>query len=108
MYIVDIMWIFSSTITIVTHNIYNYIHVYNFIVGTFITTDISLRRLDHIQTVNIRDTVRRIRSQRAFSIQMPDQYVFCHFALIEHGMREGVVGDVDWTGFDDSDSDMSD
>ncbi|XP_048733310.1 tyrosine-protein phosphatase non-receptor type 9-like isoform X2 [Ostrea edulis] len=76
--------------------------------GTFITTDISLRRLDHIQTVNIRDTVRRIRSQRAFSIQMPDQYVFCHFALIEHGMREGVVGDVDWTGFDDSDSDMSD
>lgn len=52
--------------------------------------------------------MRRIRSQRAFSIQMPDQYVFCHFAVIEHGMREGVVGDVDWTGFDDSDSDMSD
>lgn len=76
--------------------------------GTFITTDISLRRLEHIQTVNIRVTVRRIRSQRAFSIQMPDQYVFCHFAIIEHGMREGVVGDVDWTGFDDSDSDMSD
>lgn len=76
--------------------------------GTFITTDISLRRLEHIQTVNIRETVRRIRSQRAFSIQMPDQYVFCHFAVIEHGMREGVVGDVDWTGFDDSDSDMSD
>uniref|UniRef100_A0A8W8IAE0 Tyrosine-protein phosphatase non-receptor type 9 n=1 Tax=Magallana gigas TaxID=29159 RepID=A0A8W8IAE0_MAGGI len=76
--------------------------------GTFITTDISLRRLEHIQTVNIRETVRRIRSQRAFSIQMPDQYVFCHFAIIEHGMQEGVVGDVDWTGFDDSDSDMSD
>ncbi|XP_062591032.1 tyrosine-protein phosphatase non-receptor type 9-like isoform X2 [Saccostrea cucullata] len=76
--------------------------------GTFITTDVSLRRLEHIQTVNIRDTVRRIRSQRAFSIQMPDQYVFCHFAIIEHGMREGVVGDVDWTGFDDSDSDLSD
>lgn len=52
--------------------------------------------------------MRRIRSQRAFSIQMPDQYVFCHFAIIEHGMQEGVVGDVDWTGFDDSDSDMSD
>ncbi|XP_061172209.1 tyrosine-protein phosphatase non-receptor type 9-like isoform X2 [Saccostrea echinata] len=76
--------------------------------GTFITTDVSLRRLEHIQTVNIRDTVRRIRSQRAFSIQMPDQYVFCHFAIIEHGMREGVIGDVDWTGFDDSDSDLSD
>lgn len=52
--------------------------------------------------------MRRIRSQRVFSIQMPDQYVFCHFAIIEHGMQEGVVGDVDWTGFDDSDSDMSD
>jgi hypothetical protein len=24
-----------------------------------------------------------IRAQRAFSIQMPDQYVFCHLAFLE-------------------------
>lgn len=73
--------------------------------GTFITTDISLRRLEHISTVDIRETVRRIRSQRAFSIQMPDQYVFCHLAIIDHALRQGLLGDIDWQGFEDSDSD---
>ncbi|KAL5004309.1 hypothetical protein ScPMuIL_017765 [Solemya velum] len=73
--------------------------------GTFITTDISLRRLEHISTVDIRETVRRIRSQRAFSIQMPDQYVFCHLAIIDHALRQGLLGDIDWQGFGDSDSD---
>ena len=73
--------------------------------GTFITTDISLRRLEHLGNVDISQTVRKIRSQRAFSIQMPDQFVFCHFAVIEHAMRQGEMGDIDWEGFDDSDSD---
>jgi uncharacterized protein YacL len=31
--------------------------------GTFITTDISLCRLEHIQTVNIRDMVRHIKTK---------------------------------------------
>ncbi|KAK3096744.1 hypothetical protein FSP39_002853 [Pinctada imbricata] len=73
--------------------------------GTFITIDISLQRLEHIGNIDVSETVRRIRSQRAFSIQMPDQFVFCHFAIIEHGMREGKIGEIDWEGFDDSDSD---
>ena len=67
--------------------------------------DISTKRLADIGTVDIQKTVRRIRSQRAFSIQMPDQYVFCHLALIEHAQREGLLGEVDLEGFEDSSSD---
>ena len=69
--------------------------------------DISTRRLADIGTVDVRQTVRRIRTQRAFSIQMPDQYVFCHLALIEHAQREGLLNEADLAGFDDS-SDESD
>ena len=38
--------------------------------GTFIATDISTRRLEDIGTVDVDKTVRRIRTQRAFSIQV--------------------------------------
>ena len=36
-------------------------------------------------------TVRQIRSQRAFSIQMPDQYVFCHLAVIDYAVKQGLI-----------------
>ncbi|OWF43100.1 tyrosine-protein phosphatase non-receptor type 9-like [Mizuhopecten yessoensis] len=72
--------------------------------GTFMTIDICLRKLEDIGRVDVQETVRRIRSQRAFSIQMPDQYVFCHLGLIEHAMRQGKLQEIDWTGFDESDS----
>ncbi|CAG0884932.1 unnamed protein product [Darwinula stevensoni] len=32
-----------------------------------------------------------IRSQRAHSIQMPDQYVFCYMALLEHAITVGLL-----------------
>ena len=38
--------------------------------GTFVATDISTRRLEDIGTVDIDKTVRRIRTQRASSIQV--------------------------------------
>nr|KAG5705981.1 hypothetical protein BaRGS_010871 [Batillaria attramentaria] len=72
--------------------------------GTFITIDICLRRLEDIGTVDIPNTVRRIRSQRAFSIQMPDQYVFCHLGIIEHAMRNGLVKEIELISLEDSDS----
>ena len=59
--------------------------------GTFIATDISTRRLEDIGSVDIDKTVRRIRTQRAFSIQMPDQYVFIHQAVLEFAQREGLL-----------------
>ena len=52
--------------------------------------------------INVRETVENIRSQRAFSIQMPDQYVFCHLALLEYALIHGHLKDVDLSGFDDS------
>ncbi|XP_064618737.1 tyrosine-protein phosphatase non-receptor type 9-like isoform X2 [Lineus longissimus] len=72
--------------------------------GTFCTIDISIHRLADIGTVDVEKTVRRIRSQRAFSIQMPDQYVFSHLALLEHAQREGLIGDIDLEGFEERES----
>ena len=67
--------------------------------------DILTRRLKDVGTVNVEQTVRKIRSHRAFSIQMPEQYVFCHLALIEHAARAGfLTAPVNLQGFDDSSS----
>ena len=76
-----------------------------YIVGTFITMDICTRRLADVHTVNVEPTVRLIRSQRAFSIQMPDQYVFCHLALIEWSLQVGLLTQIQLDGFDSDDSD---
>lgn len=65
--------------------------------------DISTKRLADIDTVNVKETVRRIRTHRAFSIQMPDQYVFCHLALIEHAQKEGRLHDSQLSLVDSSD-----
>lgn len=73
--------------------------------GTFCTLDICIRRLEDVGTIDVRGTVEKIRSQRAYSIQMPDQYVFCHLALLEYALSEGLIEDVDLTGFNDSGSD---
>ena len=70
-------------------------------IGTFITLDICISRLEDIGTADIRGTVEKIRSQRAYSIQMPDQYVFCHLALIEYAISREMLKSVDLTGFDD-------
>ncbi len=67
--------------------------------------NINTLRLADVGTVEVQETVRRIRSQRAFSIQMPDQYVFCHTALIEHAQAEGLLATGDVDGFEESSSD---
>ena len=69
-----------------------------FVTGTFCTLDIAIRKFEAtekvgnfkvckvkflIDQVDIKTTVDCIRAQRAFSIQMPDQYVFCHLAFLE-------------------------
>lgn len=73
--------------------------------GTFITLDISISRLEDVGTADIKGTVEKIRSQRAYSIQMPDQYVFCHLALIEYAIMRKKLQSIDLTGFDDGDDD---
>lgn len=56
--------------------------------GTFCAIDISINRLKDCQSVNVSDTVNKIRAQRAQSVQMRDQYVFCYLAVIEYAQRE--------------------
>ena len=73
--------------------------------GTFITLDICISRLEDVGTADIRGTVEKIRSQRAYSIQMPDQYVFSHLALIEYALSRGMLQSADLAGFDDRDED---
>lgn len=75
--------------------------------GTFCTLDICISRLEDTGTVDVRGTVERIRSQRAFSIQMPDQYIFCHLALIEYALSKGLIPAPDLAGFENSPSEDS-
>jgi len=77
-----------------------YLLKYLYFLGTFCTLDICISRLEDVGTVDVRGTVERIRSQRAYSIQMPDQYVFCHLALIEYALGKQLIPHVDLAGFD--------
>uniref|UniRef100_A0A8C5B1Y8 Tyrosine-protein phosphatase non-receptor type 9 n=1 Tax=Gadus morhua TaxID=8049 RepID=A0A8C5B1Y8_GADMO len=65
--------------------------------GTFCTLDICLARLEDIGSVDVRQTVRRMRTQRAFSIQTWDQYYFCYTAVIEYAQRHGRLSPVQWS-----------
>jgi tyrosine-protein phosphatase non-receptor type 9 len=68
--------------------------------------DISIQRLETTGKIDIRRTVEKIRSQRAYSIQMPDQYVFCYLALLEYALCSGLLQDVDLSGFEESESEL--
>ncbi|XP_042698319.1 tyrosine-protein phosphatase non-receptor type 9 isoform X2 [Chrysemys picta bellii] len=59
--------------------------------GTFCALDICLSQLQDMGTLNVYQTVMRMRTQRAFSIQTPEQYYFCYTAIIEHVQREGLL-----------------
>ncbi|XP_035447346.2 tyrosine-protein phosphatase non-receptor type 9 isoform X1 [Spodoptera frugiperda] len=75
--------------------------------GTFLTLDICAQRLSAEGVLDVRGTVERIRSQRAHSIQMPDQYVFCHLALLEYAVMQGYLDSADLTGFDEDNEEES-
>ncbi|KAH0619836.1 hypothetical protein JD844_014167 [Phrynosoma platyrhinos] len=59
--------------------------------GTFCALDICLSQLQDMGTLNVYQTVVRMRTQRAFSIQTPEQYYFCYMAIIEHAQRENLL-----------------
>ncbi|XP_067934871.1 tyrosine-protein phosphatase non-receptor type 9-like [Watersipora subatra] len=64
--------------------------------GTFICSDICMYILDNTGMMNIKAVVRLIRTQRAFAIQMPDQYVFCHIAILQYAQQRGCLpADID-------------
>ncbi|KAG8144874.1 hypothetical protein E2320_013282 [Naja naja] len=59
--------------------------------GTFCALDICLSQLQEVGTLNIYQTVVRMRTQRAFSIQTPEQYYFCYLAILEQAYRENLL-----------------
>ncbi|MGH0170493.1 UNVERIFIED_CONTAM: hypothetical protein FKN15_059002 [Acipenser sinensis] len=59
--------------------------------GTLCALDICLSQLQDVGTLNIYQTVRRMRTQRAFSIQTSDQYYFCYTSILEHAQRQGTL-----------------
>ncbi|KAJ8718573.1 hypothetical protein PYW08_002810 [Mythimna loreyi] len=75
--------------------------------GTFLTLDICASRMAAEGVLDVRGTVERIRAQRAHSIQMPDQYVFCHLALLEYAVMHGYLDSADLTGFDEDNEEES-
>uniref|UniRef100_A0A3B3C349 Tyrosine-protein phosphatase non-receptor type 9 n=1 Tax=Oryzias melastigma TaxID=30732 RepID=A0A3B3C349_ORYME len=68
--------------------------------GTFCTLDICLSQLEDVGTADVHQTVRRMRTQRAFSIQTWDQYYFCYTAIIEYAQRHGKLSPVQWSDSD--------
>ncbi|CAH0718229.1 unnamed protein product, partial [Brenthis ino] len=75
--------------------------------GTFLTLDTCTSRLAAEGVADVRGAVERIRQQRAHSIQMPDQYVFCHLALLEYAVMHGYLESADLTGFDEDNEEES-
>ncbi|XP_077174202.1 tyrosine-protein phosphatase non-receptor type 9 isoform X2 [Paroedura picta] len=59
--------------------------------GTFCALDICLSQLQDVGTLNVYQTVVRMRTQRAFSIQTPEQYYFCYMAILEHAQKENLL-----------------
>lgn len=55
--------------------------------GTFITIEMCLRELSATGTVDVQNTVQRIRQQRAFCVQTEEQYAFCYVAVLEYCLR---------------------
>ncbi|KXJ11907.1 Tyrosine-protein phosphatase non-receptor type 9 [Exaiptasia diaphana] len=54
--------------------------------GTFCTTDINIERMKDRGKCEISNTVKYLRKQRAHMIQTPDQYEFCHLAVLEFAL----------------------
>ena len=68
----------------------------------FLTSYVSIRYT--IRT----GTVEKIRSQRAHSIQMPDQYLFCHTAILECAAAAGLLNPADVASLDDEENSDTD
>ena len=55
--------------------------------GTYLAIAICREWLKRCASIDLTETVRRLRSQRAFAVQTPEQYQFCLLALKEELKR---------------------
>lgn len=59
----------------------------------------SISRLEDDGTVDIKATADKVRSQRAGSIMVRGQYVFCYLALIKYAELQHKLNPVDLSDF---------
>lgn len=59
--------------------------------GTFMCTDICMHMLDDLQMVNVKSVVQLLRTQRAYAVQTPEQYLFCHTVILEYAKSLGLI-----------------
>lgn len=55
--------------------------------GTFCTIEVNVARLADVGKCEVFNTVKTLRTQRALTIQTPEQYEFCHLAVLEHALN---------------------
>ena len=55
--------------------------------GTFCTIEVNVARLADVGKCEVFNTVKTLRTQRALTIQTPEQYEFCHLAILEHALN---------------------
>lgn len=70
--------------------------------GASLTLDISRLRVKNDGTVDVKETLRKLRFQRTALVQTSRQYEFCNLALIKYAQSQGLLGSVDLSGFDNS------
>lgn len=56
--------------------------------GTFCCLSNSIEQLNLAGTVDVFSMVKKIRDQRAFSVQTPEQYQFCYTGIVEYVIRQ--------------------
>jgi tyrosine-protein phosphatase non-receptor type 9 len=59
--------------------------------GTFCTIDIALNRIKDNNRVNIADILHKIRTQRAQSVQTPEQYLYCYMAILQYALDNQLL-----------------
>lgn len=55
--------------------------------GTFCCIHSLIRQYCVTGMVSVQGTVRKLRAQRAFSIQAPEQYLFIYYSILEYMNR---------------------
>lgn len=63
--------------------------------GTFCCLSNCIDQIESLGTVDVYNTVKKIRDQRAFSVQTPEQYEFGYTSIIEYLIRQKLKNDED-------------
>lgn len=55
--------------------------------GAYCTIDTCLHEMEERSRTNLQGVVRKMRKQRAFSVQTEEQYEFCYRTILEHAKK---------------------